>query len=75
MNRNTLEAMALVVGGALCLAACAPEQPTEYETDTIDKSGGELIVEEENPDAVEVELPETEMTNAPAQDATTAPAE
>jgi hypothetical protein len=56
---------AILFAAVLGLAACAPEQPKDYETDTVDKSGGELIVEEENPEAVDVKLPETAMTNAP----------
>lgn len=56
---------AIMFAAALGLAACSSEQPKGYETDTVDKSGGELIVEDENPDAVDVKLPETQMTNAP----------
>lgn len=67
MNRNNLATMVLVLGGALGLAACAPDQPTDYETDTVDQSGGELIVEDANGEGVEVTLPETEMTNVPVE--------
>lgn len=67
MNRINLTAKLLAAGGALGLAACAPEQPKDYETDTVDQSGGELIVEDANGEGVEVTLPETEMTNVPVE--------
>jgi hypothetical protein len=70
MNRNNIAAMVLTAGAVLGLAACAPEQPTEYETDTVDESGGELIVEDANPEGVDVELPETEMTPVPTEEPT-----
>ena len=56
----------LPLGAALALAACSqtPEE-TSYETDTEDLSGGELIVTEQDPEAVPVDLPETEMTSVP----------
>lgn len=57
--------LALCAYLALGLAACAQEQPTDFETDVVDKSGGELIVEDEDPNAVEVKVPETKMTNVP----------
>ena len=50
---------------ALGLAACAEEAPKQYEVDAVDKSGGELIVTEPNPDEVPVTLPETPMKNVP----------
>jgi len=53
----------LMLAGAVCLGACqAEEEEVEYTTDVEDLSGGELIVTEEDPDAVDVELPETPMT-------------
>lgn len=58
--------LALLAIAALGLSACGAEQPKDYETDVVDKSGGELIVVDEDPDAVPVTLPETPMTNAPA---------
>jgi hypothetical protein len=65
--------LALAAIAAFGLSACGSEQPQNYETDVVDKSGGELIVVDEDPDAVDVTLPETPMTNAPA--APEAPAE
>jgi len=66
---------------ALALVACtAEEEAPTYEADAEDLSGGELIVNPEDPAAVDVDLPETEMTpvpegaeEAPVEDA--APAE
>ena len=60
---------ALLAGaGLLGLAAC--QQPKEeYSTDVVDKSGGDLVVEEADPNAVPVDVPDTEMTNVPAEDA------
>ena len=56
----------LPLGAALALAACGGEaQEPTYEADAEDMSGGELIVTEEDPEAVPVDLPETEMTNVP----------
>lgn len=65
MKHSGLAIIGLCTTFTLGLAACAPEQPKNYETDVIDKSGGELIVEDENPKAVDVDLPETPMTNVP----------
>ena len=50
----------------IALAACAqePEKKT-YEADVEDVGGGELIVTQEDPDAVPVDLPETPMTPVP----------
>ena len=54
---------------ALALPACGEtEEETTYEADAVDLSGGELQVADPDPDAVPVDLPETEMTNAPPQD-------
>jgi hypothetical protein len=59
--------------GALALAACASEEAS-YEADATDESGGELIVTDEDPDAVPVDVPETEMTPV-AEEGAEAPAE
>jgi hypothetical protein len=76
MNRSRLAAFSLAATAAIALAACAPEQPKDYETDVVDESGGDMIVEDENAEGVEVELPETPMTNVPeAPAATEAPAQ
>jgi hypothetical protein len=76
MNYSRLAAISLAATAAIGLAACAPEQPKDYETDVVDESGGDLIVEDENAEGVEVKLPETPMTNVPdAQAATEAPAQ
>jgi len=58
---------------ALGLAACGQEAPQDFETDVVDESGGELIVEDADAEGVDVELPETPMENVPAEEA--APAE
>lgn len=66
----------------LALAACDnPDEPT-YEAGAEDLSGSELIVTEEDPDAVPVDVPDIEMTpvppgaSSPSPEATaTAPAE
>ncbi len=61
---------------ALALAACGAEEEKTYEADVTDESGGEIIVTDVDPAAVDVELPETEMTNVPVEEATEeAPAE
>ena len=65
---------ALLFASVLALAACAPEQPKDYKTDTVDKSGGDLIVEDATSEGVEVKLPETEMTNVPEESASEAAA-
>lgn len=57
--------LTLLFAATLGLAACAPEQPKDYETDVVDQSGGELIVEDESAEGVEVTLPQTPMTNLP----------
>lgn len=59
----------LAAAGLFGLAACGGEAPTDYETDVVDESGGELIVEDVDPDAVPVDLPETEMTSVPEDEA------
>lgn len=56
---------------ALALAACTGDaDDRNYETDVVDEGGGELIVTQPDPDAVEVDLPETPMTASPAEEAT-----
>lgn len=67
--------IALPLAGVLALSACAKEaeEPT-YEADATDESGGELIVTEEDPNAVPVDVPETEMTPV-APEGEEAPAE
>ena len=57
---------------ALSLAACGGGETAEpeLEADVEDISGGELMVEPADPDAVPVDLPETEMTNVPPAEAT-----
>ena len=67
---NTSLKALLVAAAAFGLAACGEKAKEEYKTDVTDESGGELVVEEPDPDAVDVELPETPMTNVPpAEDA------
>lgn len=60
--------VAVSLTAALALAACGEAEETTYEVDATDESGGELIVTEEDPEAVEVDLPETEMTNVPPEE-------
>lgn len=61
---------------ALALVACGEtEEETTYEVDAEDLSGGELQVADPDPDAVAVDVPETEMTNAPPQEGEPTPAE
>ena len=59
----------LAAVAAVGLAGCGEEPAKEYETDVVDESGGELIVDELNPDAVDVNLPETPMTPVPEEEA------
>lgn len=67
-------AFAPAVGLALTLAACgvAEEEAPTYEAGVTDVGGGELIVTEETPGAVAVDLPETPMTPVPVEGATPA---
>ena len=57
------------LAAALALAACAEPEDTAYEVDATDEGGGELIVAEQQPEAVEVDTPDTPMTNVPEEDA------
>ncbi|MBT2134825.1 hypothetical protein KK137_10805 [Croceibacterium sp. LX-88] len=52
---------------ATCALAACGQDKTErtFTTDTQDKSGGELIVTEQDPNAVQVNTPDTPMTNVP----------
>ncbi|WP_010408381.1 hypothetical protein [Citromicrobium sp. JLT1363] len=59
---------ALTLTAALCLAACGEPEETTYEVDAVDKSGGELIVADEDAQGVPVNVPETEMTNVPPEE-------
>ena len=59
----------LAMVATLAVAACSQAQEEKsYETNVVDESGGELIVTQPDPDAVPVDIPETEMTNVPAAD-------
>ena len=62
---------AITLTAALCLAACGEPEETTYEVDAVDQSGGELIVTDEDPDAVPVDTPDTAMTPAPTEEADT----
>jgi ABC-type Fe3+-hydroxamate transport system substrate-binding protein len=64
-----LATFALPLAAALALAACAEAEDTTYEVDATDEGGGELIVTEQQPEAVEVDTPDTPMTNVPEEDA------
>ena len=67
---DTIARSILQLGAALALAACGveAEEPT-YEAYAEDMSGGELIVTEEDPDAVPVDTPDTPMTPVPEEGA------
>lgn len=66
--------LALATAAALSVAACNQAEDKTYETDVVDESGGELIVTQPDPDAVPVDLPETEMTNVPVTEGEEVPA-
>lgn len=63
--------LTLALVATLAVAACNQAEEKSYEADVEDVSGGELIVSEQDPDAVDVDLPETTMTNVPAEDSET----
>jgi hypothetical protein len=57
-----------VAAAGLFLSACGQEQTERtYATDVEDKSGGELIVTEQDPNAIPVTTPDTPMTNVPPE--------
>jgi len=62
-------AAALPLAAAFALSACGQAEDTTYEVDATDEGGGELIVTEQQPDAVEVDTPDTPMTNVPEEGA------
>jgi hypothetical protein len=66
MIQSRIRLALLPLAAAFALAACGgePEEPT-LEAGMDDTGGGELIVTEEDPAAVPVELPETPMTPVP----------
>jgi hypothetical protein len=59
--------LAMPLGAALALAACGPaeEEERNLEAGADDLSGGEFIVNEEDPNAVPVDTPEVPMTPVP----------
>lgn len=63
--RTRLAPFALPLAAALGLAACAEPEEETYTTDVEDQSGGELIVEERDPDAVPADVPDVPMTPIP----------
>ena len=64
----------LPLAAAFALTACGGEpEETQLETDIVDEGGGELIVTEEDPNAIPVELPETPMTPVPVDEPTPTP--
>ena len=70
----------LPLGTALALSACGGNEEKNYEADATDVSGGELIANPEDPNAVPVDTPDTPMTPVPEDSmeetpATDAPAE
>ncbi len=60
--------LTLALVATLAVAACNQAEERSYETDVEDTSGGELIVSEEDRNAVDVDLPETEMTSVPTEE-------
>jgi len=60
----------LPLAAAFALSACGgePEEPA-YEAAVDDASGADLIVTEEDPAAVPVDVPETPMTPVPVESA------
>ena len=60
--------LTLALVATLAVAACNQAEERRFETDVEDTSGGKLIVSEEDRNAVDVDLPETEMTNAPVEE-------
>ena len=66
MNRTA--ALALPLAVMLGLAACSQGDEKTYEADATDQSGGELIVVDEDANAVPVETPETAMTPVPTEE-------
>ena len=65
----------LPLAAAFALGACGgASEEAAYETDMEDQSGGELVVTQEDPDAVPVDLAETEMTPVPVEQPAPTPA-
>lgn len=62
-------ALPLAAALALALSACGEAEEPAYEVDATDEGGGELIVAEDQADAVEVDTPDTPMTNVPEESA------
>ncbi len=71
MTRLTFAALLLL---APALAGCGEPEEKTYVTDTVDKSGGELIVRDADEPSIPVNVPETPMTNVPVGEDTPAPA-
>ena len=70
--RKRTALIALPLAAMLGLAACSQaDEDKTYEADAVDQSGGELIVTDEDPDAVPVDTPDTAMTPAPTEEADT----
>jgi hypothetical protein len=65
---KTIAFAVLPIAATMAIAGCGQSAETSYETDVVDESGGELIVSDVDPDAVPVDLPETEMVNVPADE-------
>lgn len=62
-------ALALPLAAMLGLAACSQGDEKAYEADAADQSGGELIVTDEDANAVPVDTPDTAMTPVPPEEA------
>lgn len=55
----------LPIAAAMALSACGSSEEPEYEADATTQDGSELIVNDVDPNAAPVDLPETEMTMSP----------
>ncbi|KRA80843.1 hypothetical protein [Altererythrobacter sp. Root672] len=63
---SSVQKVLFPLAAACALAACGQDKTEQtFTTDTTDKSGGELIVTEQDPNAVQVTTPDTAMTNVP----------
>lgn len=76
MTSPTLRKCLLPLAAAFALTACGgTEEETTYEADVEDVSGGELIVSEPDPNAVQVDTPDIAMTPVPVETPSATPVE
>ena len=62
-----MRALALLPALALLSLAACQNEPVDLEPAVEDQSGGEIIAEPVDPNAVPVDVPETPMVNVPAE--------